>query len=122
MRLAGHPPPVLFGAAPEVWRPALANPPLGVLPGTTWTEDAISLPVDWALLLYTDGLIEGLPGDAAAGPGERLGLERLVEHFAVRGDDGKRPPSLDHLLEWAEAKHGGPLPDDVALFLVGVAR
>ncbi|GAA4693835.1 hypothetical protein GCM10023215_34190 [Pseudonocardia yuanmonensis] len=57
--LAGHPPPMLIdGVTPRPLPDRALGVPLGVRLGTTWPSIRIPLPADWALLLYTDGLVE----------------------------------------------------------------
>jgi serine phosphatase RsbU (regulator of sigma subunit) len=112
VRLAGHPPPVVL-------RPALraaAAPvglPLGIAPGADWQAVRVELEANWALLLYTDGLIEGR-GQA---PDELLWEEGLLD---VLGREREVP--LDdlpaRLVEVAEGYNGGPLLDDVAILLL----
>ncbi len=71
--LAGHPPPRLRrgnrGVVPLTSTPGL---PLGVTDCAIWHEKEITLQLGDALLLYTDGLLEGT--NAA---GEPFGLQRL---------------------------------------------
>ena len=114
IRLAGHPPPLLIGdgeiASVE---PDQMDPPLGVLEDATWTAIEHPLPADWALLLYTDGLIEGRTGVGTA----RLGGEGLAA--MVRGAlDSGTAGLVTTLVERAEELNGGPMLDDVAVFLV----
>ena len=124
VRLAGHPPPLLLHPAPVVWPDVVCGPPLGVVPGQTWPEAQTDLPDPWAVLLYTDGLIEGhqRQGD------ERLGVEGLTARLRAEGlgEDREREDrerGLEATLAWVEEEHGGPLADDVALMLVaGAAR
>jgi serine phosphatase RsbU (regulator of sigma subunit) len=122
--LAGHPPPVLVDAegvrsfdAPHV------SPPLGFVDPATWSGNPVRFAGDWALLLYTDGLIEGRVGAGS----ERLGAERLVELLERRGAaDVARlvdaSPLLDDLVAEVERLHGGDLTDDVAMVLVAARR
>jgi len=111
--LAGHPAPLLVEGTRPVPLPDHAlGMPLGVRLGTTWPAVELELPEEWALLLYTDGLIEArdTAGEvlwtdglialltsqlAAVGPAwatepERT-LDRLLatvdEHAPLRGDD-----------------------------------
>lgn len=122
--LAGHPPPVLVDArglrvldAPHV------TPPLGFVNPTDWIANPVRFDGDWALLLYTDGLIEG-----RVGPGpERLGPERLVELLERRGAAdvaslGDASPLLDELVAEVERLHGEALTDDLAMVLVAARR
>ncbi|GAA4928267.1 serine phosphatase RsbU (regulator of sigma subunit) [Actinomycetospora succinea] len=63
LRLAGHPPPALVGEGDDTR--LLPNDrlglPLGIGAGNdrSWPPLEIELPPKWALMLYTDGLIEG---------------------------------------------------------------
>jgi serine phosphatase RsbU (regulator of sigma subunit) len=115
VRLAGHPPPVLLTGDRAVPCQVEAGLVLGVLPGLRRPATEVSLGRGgWSLLLYTDGLIEGLSG---AGDGERLGVEGLCALLTT----GQRvdPTSLPlWLIGQAEQRNGGPLPDDVAVLLI----
>jgi serine phosphatase RsbU (regulator of sigma subunit) len=122
--LAGHPPPVL--ADDEGVRLVAAeqvSPPLGFV-DRGWSGNPVTFAGDWALLLYTDGLIEGRIGNGA----ERLGPERLVELLgryrfsAVAGSDGDAAPLLDELVGEVERLHGGELTDDLAMVVVATRR
>jgi serine phosphatase RsbU (regulator of sigma subunit) len=119
VRLAGHPPPVLLRPDhPTVWPNAQPGPPLGVVPGQTWAATVTELVHPWAVLLYTDGLIEGRQraGD------ERLGVEGLTDRLRTNGLGGRGwEAGLEATLAWVEEQHGGPLADDVALMLVAGA-
>jgi serine phosphatase RsbU (regulator of sigma subunit) len=94
------------------------GPPLGLLDGVTWPTVTVPLPTEWALLFYTDGIIEGRRG---SGP-DRWDVDGLLEAL------GAAAWSLDHLdeladrlIRTAEEANGGPLADDVALFLVAAS-
>jgi serine phosphatase RsbU (regulator of sigma subunit) len=87
---------------------------------TSWPSTELELPERWALLLHTDGLIDGRIGGGA----ERLGGEGLAELVwaEMRGHPDWRtdPGSLvDAVIARAEALNGGDLVDDVAVLLVG---
>jgi serine phosphatase RsbU (regulator of sigma subunit) len=132
VRLAGHPPPLLLHPEPGVWPGVVPGPPLGVLPQQLWPAVATRLPSPWAILLYTDGLIEG----RRRGGGERLGVDGLTARLrsaglgsTARGTGGVRPiaaagaandweSGLEATLAWVESEHGGPLADDVAVMLL----
>ncbi len=116
IRLAGHPPPMLL-LGPDRVELCDAAPGLvlGVQPGMPGPTAEVGLADDWALLLYTDGLIEG----RAAPDGERLGVEGLRELLA----DPRRSVLPRHeipawLVGEAEERNGEPLADDVAMLLV----
>ncbi|MFV2017723.1 PP2C family protein-serine/threonine phosphatase [Micromonospora sp. LOL_023] len=115
VRLAGHPPPLLFSGGRVVPVPAPGGLLLGVQPRPPRAFDVELDTDEWSLLMYTDGLIEGRVGDSD----ERLdvaGLQRLLSEPAARG------VSLPALPGWlvgrAEEINGGPLADDVAMLLV----
>jgi PAS domain S-box-containing protein len=132
MLLAGHHRPLLIapagggedegqsnGGAPSLAVGEAAIPygmPLGIAePGDIdWEVSEIDLPPHWSLLLYTDGLVEGLSVSTSR---ERFGLRRLLPIVAreLNGDPGA---ALDRVLAEVQAANGRPLPDDVALLLV----
>jgi serine phosphatase RsbU (regulator of sigma subunit) len=114
VRLAGHPAPLVRtggGRWAEV-SGAQAGLPLGPFDDARWAALELELGRGWELLLYTDGIIEGL-----AAPGVRLGTEGLLGLLdeAAGVPAGTLP---DHLLAAAAARHGGALPDDAALLLL----
>jgi serine phosphatase RsbU (regulator of sigma subunit) len=120
LRLAGHPPPVLFdGEGLRALELPHVTPPLGFVEPGGWRGNALRFAGDWAMLLYTDGLIDGRIGEGS----ERLGEERLVELLQQRvdGDATKladASPLLDELVTEIERLHGGDLTDDVAMVVV----
>jgi serine phosphatase RsbU (regulator of sigma subunit) len=112
VRLAGHPPPLVLGRAPHTVAPPVGLP-LGVRPDVRWQAAEVALEPGWALLLHTDGLIEGRGAD----PDELLWTEGLIDVLAA-----ERDPDLDRLperlVERAEQLNGGALVDDVAILLL----
>ncbi len=121
MRRAGHLPPMLIADGTASILPADAGGrPLG-LGAETWRETEVALPGAWALLLYTDGLIEGRREAR-----DRLGEEPLralvAEQLAGRDPAGDPAEALERLVEHVESLHGGPLQDDVALLLLESRR
>lgn len=113
-RLAGHPVPVLLAPDPVlVPVPTPVGLPLGVSADAAWTSTRTALPPGWALLFYTDGLIEGV----GPRPPERLWdtglLSLLRDAREVAADD-----LPGWLVERAEELNDGPLPDDVAILLL----
>jgi serine phosphatase RsbU (regulator of sigma subunit) len=116
--LAGHPEPILaadgHGARSLAGRP---GPPLGMLPGATWTCTEHALPETWAILLYTDGLTD-VRLDAAEPA--RLGADGLLEQ--VRAVDGTPEDllggGLDRLLQRVRTAGSDRFADDVAILLV----
>ena len=80
---AGHVPPLWYRATPRKWTlledatpeaKEIADLPLGMIPGTNYTQTAIQLDPGDLLLLYTDGVNESCDEQ-----GEQLGLDRLLE-------------------------------------------
>jgi serine phosphatase RsbU (regulator of sigma subunit) len=118
--LAGHPRPLLIdGASVSSISDARGGAAIGIGPNS-WPSETLQLPPGWAMLLYTDGIIEGRVGSGS----ERLGEAGLQEMVADRigADPGwrARPRELlDRLLEGAEELNRGPLSDDVAMLLFG---
>ncbi|HZV74028.1 MAG TPA: fused response regulator/phosphatase [Conexibacter sp.] len=123
LRVAGHPPPVVVDRdGLRTVAVVHVSPPLGFVEPGGWRGNALRFEGDWALLLYTDGLIDGRIGEGS----ERLGEQRLVELLERRvdGDVGRlvdASPLLDELVTEVERLHGGDLTDDVAMVVV-VAR
>jgi serine phosphatase RsbU (regulator of sigma subunit) len=111
VRLAGHPPPV------ALWSSTMLTPPvglpLGVVTEESWPPLEVPLPRGWALLLYTDGLIEAR--DPATG--DFLWIDGLLELLAAERA-ASRAELPARLVERAEAYNGGPLLDDVAILLL----
>ncbi len=116
LHLCGHPPPLVIsrtGAEPVAVTP---DPILGLLPDITYAANDIALPADdWALLLYTDGLIEGRIDDEETRLGV-AGLCALVSEYRSAGAPFSGLPGW--LLDQAERRNGGPLADDVAMLLL----
>ncbi|HTA13148.1 MAG TPA: SpoIIE family protein phosphatase [Solirubrobacteraceae bacterium] len=118
--VAGHPRPVLIdGSRSKPLFSARPGLPVGLAEGR-WVAQRAGLPAGWALLLYSDGLIEGRIG---RGP-ERLGEDALHVmldgYLAVHPEWHERPEELlDWLIVRVEELNGDALTDDVALLLVG---
>jgi serine phosphatase RsbU (regulator of sigma subunit) len=114
VRQAGHPAPLLLsGGEIAELEDGEVGPPLGVIDDALWRAHTHPLPERWALLLYTDGLIEGRIGPGPARLGEQ-GLVEMVRSELARGQHGL----VAALVERAEELNGGPLLDDVAALLV----
>jgi len=117
LSLAGHPVPLLAGAAPRALGEHADAPPLGVLTGVLPSAVRVALVPGEPILLFTDGLIEGRSG---AGE-ERLGIDGLLTLLAEQHAAGTPDTELsDVLLAAVQAQHGGPLEDDVAVVLVSI--
>ncbi|MGL5816694.1 MAG: SpoIIE family protein phosphatase [Phycicoccus sp.] len=111
---AGHPPPVL------VDRDAghrILDVPVGTLLGVLDTREQELVTVDLepgqALLLYTDGLIEGR---AYADRTTRLGERGLVDLLTDLAPHELHDPQ--RILDAVMVRNGHQLPDDVALLLI----
>ena len=115
VRLAGHPPPVLFAAGRAVPVTARTGIVLGVRPAPTPATDVEFCGDDWSLLMYTDGLIEGRVGVG----NERLDVAGLCD---MLDEQVARDVPLAALPAWlvgrADLANGGPLADDVAMLLI----
>ena len=114
----GHPPPLVIQrdkVVPVEGKQAIM---LGVLPGAAWSPVPVALPADdWALLVYTDGLIEGRVTKG------RLGVDGLCDLVTqYRRNGGPLAAMPDWLVSQAEQRNGGPLADDVAMLLLTKER
>jgi serine phosphatase RsbU (regulator of sigma subunit) len=119
LRLAGHPPPIGLTSRPSVVAVNDWGPPLGVLDQVTWPTVTVALPSGWALLFYTDGIVEGRRDNDH----ERWGVEGLLDTLgAAPWHLGQLDELADRLIVTAEQANGGPLADDVALFLVAASH
>ena len=120
MYLCGHPAPLL--GTRDVWSrlPQVSGPALGLVPDAEWPAVRVRLPEPpWAVLLYTDGALEGrdVDGDRRFG---REGLIELIELLDAIASAGQRPDGdlLDTLIGQIKKLNGGPLQDDLALLLL----
>jgi serine phosphatase RsbU (regulator of sigma subunit) len=117
---AGHPQPVLIaGGDVSALSGAAADTSLGIGNGR-WHAERLRLPDGWAILLYTDGIIEGR---VDGGP-ERLGeggLQRLLAGLIERLPRWREQPEelLDALIAETQRLNGGALSDDVAMLFLG---
>ena len=117
---AGHPAPALIeDASVSAVTEVLGDGAVGINDGQ-WTVERLTLPEQWTILLYTDGIIEGRIG-AGSRRLDEAGLHRLIaERIAERPGWRERPETLlDELIAEAERLNGGELSDDVAMLLVG---
>lgn len=119
IRVGGHPAPLVVrgGRVEQVCLPA-RGPILGLIDEARWPASEVALGDEWGLVLFTDGMVEGRTPD-----GGRLdvgGLASLAREAAAAG--GTLGGLADGLIAAAETANGGPLSDDVALFLLGAGR
>jgi sigma-B regulation protein RsbU (phosphoserine phosphatase) len=107
---AGHPPPRLrLGSGPVRDVEASAGLPLGVVEEGGWTESDVTLVPGDALLLYTDGILEG-----ANGLGEQFGHQRLDD--ALRLGPRRAGPLVQHIeRHYKDFCNGAPDLDDRTL-------
>ena len=120
LRRAGHPPPILIeGSSARSLPLDGGGPPIGMFEGGAWPESRFSLPERWAILLYTDGVIERR--DAAGRLLGDGGLRRLIESYVARVPEWRADPHrlLAELLTRIRERHTEELSDDVAMVLVG---
>ena len=115
LRLGGHPSPLILQGGRVDQVEAARGPLLGLIEDTTWPATRVELDASWGLVLFTDGVVEGRSPD-----GGRLDVSGLVDVARTALVGGSTLGSLaDDLITGAERANGGPLPDDVALFLLG---
>ncbi|MEY2461014.1 MAG: hypothetical protein QOG30_2844 [Acidimicrobiaceae bacterium] len=115
--LCGHPSPLLLRGHDVRQLDVNALPILTMLHGGAIEPFTVDLHGDWGLLLFTDGLVEGR---VTPGATERFGVEELARTVRTLLAQGVPPSGLAaRLLAEAERCHGGPLPDDVAVLLIG---
>lgn len=109
--LAGHHEPMLISPDRAENVPAPYGMALGIAPGLGhWHRTEFALPATGALLLYTDGLIEG-----HAGPdGERLGTAGLED--LITAAPPLQPGKLvDHLIAATQTLNADRHADDLAI-------
>jgi serine phosphatase RsbU (regulator of sigma subunit) len=116
---AGHPRPVLIdGDSVSALSP---DGPSGAAIGLERKEwERLALPPDWAILLYTDGIVEGRVGRGSERLGE-AGLQGLLSGRITQRPQWREQPEtlLDELIEDAERLNSEALNDDVAMLLFG---
>jgi serine phosphatase RsbU (regulator of sigma subunit) len=130
--LAGHPSPMLLtGPNGEptcgVLTVDVRGRALGIPVEGGWTAQRVPLGGPFAVLLYTDGLIEA-EVDPDAAPGVELPPRRGVPRLGVSGlhalvcEELRREGLegvVERVLRRVRRLHGGPLTDDAALLVVG---
>jgi serine phosphatase RsbU (regulator of sigma subunit) len=130
--LAGHPAPLLTTEDDvSLVDGSRRGVPLGILPDATWEPVEIDVDPGWALLMYTDGLVEGRDTT-----GEQLWPEGLLERVRrLLLTHGSAPDTADHtitptawnsalltsLVEDIKATHPDRGDDLAALLLAHVA-
>jgi serine phosphatase RsbU (regulator of sigma subunit) len=112
---AGHPMPLLLsdGVAQLDHTPGML---LGVEQDADWAPHEATLPEEWGLLLFSDGLVEAR---LAPGSRQRLGIEglrRAVDELWRRR--ATSPSDLRGLVDGVQQGQEGVLEDDVTLLLL----
>lgn len=115
LHVVGHPPPLFVrGGVPQgvldIVPGTPSGPPLGIFGDIDWAEIELELGDDWAMLLYTDGMIEATVG---GGP-DLLGTEGLIGLIREHGEI-----DLDRIITAVQEMHRDALSDDLAAVLVG---
>lgn len=112
--LAGHPPPLLLDDSPRALE-LEGGPALGLLDEAKWPSTHVYLPLNWRVLLYTDGIIEGRDADRR----ERLGMTGLQTIAReLLSESTSSSTFLRGLVERADQLNDGVLVDDVALVML----
>src|SRR5437763_1539820 len=104
---AGHPPPIITGAAAHRPLTVASSPPLGVGSPTGLRQTIVPLPPGSTVCFFTDGLIE------ARTPTGPYGVDR-VEQVGKELDTGATAQDVINRV----ARGSAHLPDDVAVCLV----
>lgn len=115
IHLAGHHEPLL--SAVPATRPVKASHgiALGISPGLGhWPRTALPIPATGALILYTDGLIEGYAGKAADGERGRLGSDGLLDLMNHAPAEGPAA-DLDRVIARVSELNAGRHTDDLAI-------
>lgn len=111
---AGHPPPVLLDPASGHRTIELDQGPLlGVVDRAEHVVNRLRLREGQAMLLYTDGLIEG-----RARPGSSARLDDDGLHELLRDLPQEDLCHPQRIIDAANLRHGADLPDDVALLVL----
>ena len=112
---AGHPPPIVLGAAADAPADALepvtvcTPPPVGVGMRTGTRQTAVSIPGRAQICFYTDGVTE------ARVAGELFGAGRLRDTLVELGPRASASALLESVAERADAR-----PDDMAACVLAV--
>jgi serine phosphatase RsbU (regulator of sigma subunit) len=113
---AGHPIPRVAGPGTGQLT-ALADPaglPLGIAPGTTYTQGVVQLTPAETLVVYTDGIVE------ARSPKRRCFDEKRFDHVLLRLPAASLAPSIIEAINGALSHftHDAPLNDDQTIVAV----
>jgi serine phosphatase RsbU (regulator of sigma subunit) len=129
--LAGHPAPMLLtGPVGEVRCddvvPTARGRALGVPVDGGWAPQHVEVDGPFAVLMYTDGLVEASVADGAGTQQEqgrrgalRVGVDGLRGLVQQELDESGFVGVVARVLRRVRAVHGGPLVDDAAVLVVG---
>jgi serine phosphatase RsbU (regulator of sigma subunit) len=124
LRLAGHPLPLLVTPDHIAELSGPASPPVGLNDTGRWPGREVELGQRWAVLMYTDGLIEGRIN---RGP-YRLGTEGLtglvIDALGTAPFDPRQVSDealLARLISEVRDLNSGDLNDDIAILGLGYA-
>jgi len=119
---AGHLPPLWYHAAQRRWgwleeendpqTKKVAGLPVGLIPGTDYSQTVVTLKPSDLLVLYTDGVTE-----AENGTGQELGREQLLDWARQTPVDSAKALGED-LLQRVESFRGGVRNDDETLLVL----
>ncbi len=117
---AGHPRPLLIdGASVRPLSTGRPDPAIGLGDGP-WEPFEVALPERWAILLFTDGIVEGRIGPGPERLGEE-GMRTILAELVQATPQWQEHPDelLQQLLDAVEELADGALVDDVAMLLIG---
>ncbi|MDY0340528.1 MAG: MASE3 domain-containing protein [Coriobacteriia bacterium] len=111
---AGHPAPILLSGDVVTELDVPINPPLGVVEDHVFEAETFTFGTDWALVLFSDGLVEA---------GQRtgmFGIQRIVDYLA--GEERQRIGLAGGLLEASLAHAGRKVDDDVTVLALRFSK
>ncbi|WP_277212789.1 PP2C family protein-serine/threonine phosphatase [Isoptericola croceus] len=128
--LAGHPAPMLLtgpvgGVRCDEVMPTARGRALGIPVEGGWRPQLLDVDGPFAVLMYTDGLVEASVSEACreartAGRGApRVGVDGLRGLVQDELDESGFVGVVERVLRRVRALHGGPLVDDAAVLVVG---
>lgn len=129
--LAGHPAPMLLtGPVGDVRCddvvPTARGRALGIPVDGGWSPQHLEVDGPFAVLMYTDGLVEASVADGAGAPSDergrgarRVGVDGLRALVQQELDESGFVGVVARVLRRVRAVHGGPLVDDAAVLVVG---
>jgi phosphoserine phosphatase RsbU/P len=119
---AGHPPPLWYRAREKSWHLLVDSTPfsvdieglpLGLIPGTVYSQTAVRLGAGDILILYTDGITE-----ATSASGSQLGYAGLLERARQLAPEGPAEVSRALMSLVQAFRAGGPRRDDETLVVL----